>query len=50
VKDFEIKVGASAHLVVLDAKNVHEALWYHKPPLHVIGHGNLVDRQAMSEE
>lgn len=50
VKDFEIKVGAPAHLVVLDAKNVHEAFWYHKPPTHVISHGKLVDKQAMSEE
>jgi cytosine/creatinine deaminase len=45
--DFELKVGAPAHLVVLDAKSVHEAFWYHKPPLHVVSHGKLVDRQAM---
>lgn len=49
VKDFEIKVGAPAHLVVLDAKNVHEAFWYHKPPTHVVSHGKLVDKQAMSD-
>jgi hypothetical protein len=30
------------------AKSVYEALWYHKPPLHVVSHGKLVDRQAMA--
>jgi len=48
IKDFELKVGAPAHLVVLDAKSVHEAFWYHKPPLHVVSHGKLVDRRRWS--
>jgi cytosine/creatinine deaminase len=50
LKDFEVKVGAPAHLVVLDGKSVHEALWYHRAPLHVVSHGKLVDRQAMASE
>jgi cytosine/creatinine deaminase len=48
LKNFQVKVGAPAHLVVLDAKSVHEAFWYHKPPLHVVSHGKLIDQQAMS--
>ena len=48
LKDFQVKVGAPAHLVVLDAKSVHEAFWYHKPPLQVVSHGKLIDKQAMT--
>jgi cytosine deaminase len=48
LEGFELRVGGPAHLVVLDAKSVHEALWYHRPPLHVVSHGKLVDRQAMT--
>jgi cytosine deaminase len=43
VKDFGIAPGNAAHLVVLDAKSVYQALWYHKKPLQVISHGKLVD-------
>jgi len=50
LKDFAVKVGSPAHLVVLDAKSVHEAFWYHKPPLHVVSHGKLIDKQAMAAE
>jgi cytosine deaminase len=49
LEGFALKVGAPAHLVVLDAGSVHEALWYHRPPLHVVSHGKLVDRQALSD-
>jgi hypothetical protein len=46
--DFELKVGAPAHLVVLDkAPTVLEALRYHIAPTHVISHGKLVDRAKM---
>lgn len=41
--DFEIKVGATANLVVLDGPSVREALRYHRAPLHVISHGSLVE-------
>jgi len=49
VKNFEIKVGAPAHLVVLNAKSVYEAIWAHDEPLHVISHGKLIDKAAMAE-
>lgn len=45
--DFVLKVGAPAHLVVLNATTVLEALRYHEAPVAVISHGRLVDRQAM---
>jgi cytosine deaminase len=40
--DFELKVGAPAHLVVLDQPNVLEALRHHDRPAYVISHGKLV--------
>lgn len=42
--EHEIKVGAPANLVVLDAPNVREALRYHRPPMHVVSHGALLER------
>jgi len=42
VKDFGLRVGAAAHLVVLEQKNVVEALRYHEAPRHVISHGKVV--------
>ena len=50
LKDFGLKLGAPAHLVVLNGKSVHEALWYHTEPLHVVSHGKLIDRKAMESE
>lgn len=47
LQDFELKAGAPAHLVVLDAPNVLEALRYHAAPTHVISHGRLVDQAKM---
>lgn len=44
--DFELKVGAPAHLVVLDQPNVLEALRHHEPPAYVISHGKLVDKSV----
>jgi cytosine deaminase len=44
VKDYQLKVGANANLVVLGAPNVLEALREHETPRFVISHGNLVDR------
>lgn len=43
LEDFGLKVGAPAHLVVLNQPNVLEALRYHEAPSHVISHGELVD-------
>jgi cytosine deaminase len=48
LKDFELKVGAPANLVVLAVPNVLEALRAHVAPEHVISHGNLVDSQLMT--
>ncbi len=48
LKKFLVKEGSPANLVVLDAPNVYQALWYHREPLHVISHGKLVDKKAMT--
>ncbi|MBN2497091.1 MAG: amidohydrolase family protein [Deltaproteobacteria bacterium] len=47
LKGFAVKVGSPAHLVVLDAKSVYEALMFHAEPLHVVSHGALVDKAEM---
>ena len=47
VSDHELKIGASANLVVLDAPNVLEALREHTIPRYVITNGFLVDRARM---
>jgi cytosine deaminase len=47
VGDFGLEVGRPAHLVVLDAPDVLEALRWHAPPAHVISHGRPVDGAAM---
>jgi cytosine deaminase len=44
LKEFALKVGAPANLVVLKQPNVLEALRYHEAPLSVISHGELVDQ------
>jgi cytosine deaminase len=47
LKDFEVKEGAPANLVVLDQPNVLEALRFHERPVHVISHGNLIDQEKI---
>ncbi len=47
LKDFEVKEGATANLVVLDQPNVLEALRFHEKPPYVISHGKLVDQAKM---
>jgi cytosine deaminase len=47
VKDYGLKVGALANLVVLKQSDVLEALRYHEAPAYVISHGKAVDTQAM---
>ncbi|NIS61691.1 MAG: cytosine deaminase, partial [Proteobacteria bacterium] len=42
IKDFEMKEGNKANLVVLDAESVWEALNEHGAPLHVIKDGKEV--------
>jgi cytosine deaminase len=48
LRDFDLKVGNPANLVVLDAGDVLEAFRTHAAPRHVISHGKLVDTQKMS--
>ncbi len=50
IKNFGLKVGAPAHLVVLNQKTVYEAIWAHEAPKYVVSHGKLVDRKAMLED
>lgn len=47
LRDYGLRVGASAHLVVLDTANVLEALRSHAAPAYVISHGKLVDQEKM---
>jgi cytosine deaminase len=47
LKDYGLRVGAPAHLVVLDTPNVLEALRSHAAPAYVISHGKLVDQEKM---
>ena len=47
VKDHQLKIGASANLVVLNAPNVLEAMREHTAPRFVISDGNMVDRAKM---
>jgi len=39
IKNYGLKEGCNADLVVLDAGNVWEALWSHEAPLYVIKDG-----------
>jgi cytosine deaminase len=43
LKEFGLKEGCQANLVVLDQPTVLEALRYHEAPRYVISHGKLVD-------
>jgi cytosine deaminase len=47
LKDFGLKVGAPAHLVVLSERSVLEALRGHEAPLFVVSHGALVDQSEV---
>ena len=47
VENHQLKVGANANLVVLDAPNVLEALRNHSMPVCVISNGKLIDRAHM---
>lgn len=43
LQDYGLRPGATAHLVILNAPNLLEALRDHAAPLHTISHGRLVD-------
>jgi cytosine deaminase len=45
LKDFQLKVGAPANLVVLNLPSVIEALRFHEAPAYTISHGKLVDAE-----
>jgi cytosine deaminase len=47
LKDHQLKVGARANLVVLDAPNVLEAMREHAAPRFVVSNGKVVDRTWM---
>lgn len=47
LKDYGLRVGAPAHLVVLNVPNVLEALRCHAAPARIISHGKLVDQDRM---
>jgi cytosine deaminase len=47
LRDFGLHVGAQAHMVVLDAEDVPDALRWHAAPRHVISHGKLLDPQVL---
>jgi cytosine deaminase len=49
LKDFALKVGAPANLVVLRQHSVLETLRNHDAPLFVISHGELVDQAKVDE-
>jgi cytosine deaminase len=42
IPDFALEEGADANLVILDVPDVREALRYHRAPIHVINHGQLI--------
>lgn len=48
VRDYGLKVGAEANLVVLGQPNVLEALRYHEAPRFVLSHGKLVDQDKVA--
>lgn len=43
LQDYGLRPGTTAHLVILNAPNLLEALRNHAAPLHTISHGRLVD-------
>ncbi len=47
--EFGLEEGVEANLVVLDVPNVREALRYHRAPVHVISHGQLVQSEQALE-
>jgi len=49
VPDHELRVGAPANLVVLEAPDILEALREHAAPVAVVSHGKLVDQPGMRE-
>lgn len=42
ITDHKIEIGAPANLVVLNAENVYEAIWYQAEPRYIISRGKIV--------
>jgi cytosine deaminase len=49
ITNFGLAVGAPAHLVVLDQRDIVDALRFHAPPRYVISHGRRVDLERMRQ-
>jgi cytosine deaminase len=49
LKDYGLRIGAAANLVILQQPNVVEALRFHEAPPYVISHGKLVDQEKMQK-
>lgn len=49
IKDFGLKAGHEANLVILDDENVLEAFRNHREPRYVISHGKPVNLEAMRQ-
>jgi cytosine deaminase len=47
---YGLAVGKPAHLVVLDASDVIEALRWHAPPAHVVSHGRVLDTAVLRRQ
>lgn len=47
IREYGLRVGAEANLVILNQPNVLEALRFHEAPDYVISHGKLVDKEKM---
>ena len=42
IKEYGIKIGGKADIVVLNTKSVYNAIWRHEKPLHVIKNGRII--------
>lgn len=43
IEGHELKVGGNADLVVLDEEDVYHAIWYHRAPVYVLKHGQVIN-------
>jgi cytosine deaminase len=50
VGEFGLALGNPAHLVVLDAPDVIEALRWHAPPAQVVSHGRVLDTAVLRRQ
>lgn len=43
IEGHELKVGGNADLVVMDEEDVYHAIWYHRAPVYVLKHGQVIN-------